>query len=77
VEPPNLYEWGLTAGTAGIGWFARTIWTDLKEATKDLAAHKTHVAEKYATNERLEQTVGRIEAMLNRLMDELSGKQDK
>jgi len=77
MEAPNLYEWGLTFGTAALGWFARTIWADMREVSKDLAAHKTHVAENYATNERLQQSVGRIEKMLDRLMSELSGKQDK
>lgn len=58
---------------AALGWFARTIFSAVKELERDLSSHKVEVAKTYATNSDL----SRIDDKLDRILDKLNAKADR
>ena len=52
---------------SALGWFARTIYTDVKEIGESLHAHKVEVARDYATNQDLQNIDKKLDRILERL----------
>ena len=50
-----------------VGFFAKQVHTDVKETSKDLSHFKTHVAENYAHNGRIDEIKDAIATANNRL----------
>lgn len=50
-----------------IAWIVRSVVADVKEIAKDLADHKTRVAENYVEKDDLHRELGEIKDMLKQL----------
>ena len=73
MEPQHIFNLFGTMATAGLGWFAKTLYDAIKSIESDLSAHKVKIAEQYVTNGDLAE----VKAMVQRVLDKLDGKQDK
>ncbi len=67
----------LGAGMAALGWFAREMWSAVKELKADLAHLREEIPKEYAQKDDLEKVMIRIDAKLDKLFDKLDEKADK
>jgi len=59
------------------GWFAREIWSAVKELRKDLHEIEVELPKTYVSKFDLDKRMDHIEAMFQRIYDKLDGKADK
>ena len=67
----------LGGGMAALGWFAREMWSAVKELKADLAHLREEIPKEYAQKDDLEKVMTRIDAKLDKLFDKLDAKADK
>jgi hypothetical protein len=67
MDAPNLYEWALGAISALLGWLGRQLYTDVKELSGSLAAHRVEVARDYVTNNELQRVHDKLDNILAEL----------
>ena len=65
------------AGFAGLGWFAREMWSAVKELKSDLAKLREELPKTYVVKDDYREDMRDIKDMLNKIFDKLDGKQDK
>lgn len=66
----------LTASTV-TGWFARELWTAVKELKADLAKLREEMPRTYVLREDYRQDIRELKDMMNKLFDKLDNKSDK
>ena len=59
------------------GWFAREMWTAVKELKFDLAKLREELPREYVMRDDYKSDIKEIKEMLLRLMEKLEHKQDK
>ena len=64
---------GFTVG----GWFAREMWSAVKELKSDLAKLREELPKTYIVKDDYREDMRDIKDMLNKIFDKLDGKQDK
>ena len=67
----------LAGSSAGIGWFARELWTAVKELKIDLAKLREEIPKGYVVKEDYREDMREIKDLLGKIFDELRGKVDK
>ena len=65
-----------TASTA-IGWFARELWTAVKDLKSDLAKLREELPKTYVTRDDFREDMRELKDMLGKIFDKLDAKQDK
>ena len=77
MEYQNLIN--LLAGLAFSvgGWFAREMWSAVKELKSDLAKLREELPKTYVVKDDYREDMRDIKDMLNKIFDKLDGKQDK
>ena len=75
----NQSLFNLVAGTAltAIGWFARELWTAVKELKSDLAKLREDLPRTYVVREDYKQDIREIKDMIGKIFDKLDNKTDK
>lgn len=75
----NQSIFNMFAGTAltVIGWFARELWTAVKELKSDLAKLREDLPKTYVMREDYKQDIRDIKEMFNKIFDKLDSKTDK
>jgi hypothetical protein len=75
----NQSLFNLIAGTAltVTGWFARELWTAVKELKADLAKLREDLPRQYVIREDYKSDIRDIKEMLNKISDKLDNKVDK
>lgn len=63
--------------SAGFGWFAREMWSAVKELKTDLARLREDLPKQYVPKDDYKEGVREIKDMLNKLFDRLDNKADK
>lgn len=63
--------------SAGAGWFAREMWSAVKELQADLAKLREELPSKYVAKDDFKEGIREIKDMLGRLFDRLDQKVDK
>lgn len=66
---------GLLAGT--LGWFARELWSAVKELKSDLAKLREELPKTYVLREDYRSDIREIKDMLGKIFDRLDTKADK
>ena len=66
----------LTASTV-TGWFARELWTAVKDLKADLAKLREDMPRTYILREDYRQDIRELKDMMNKLFDKLDNKSDK
>jgi len=73
VETQNLINLGFAGSASVLGWFARELWSAVKELKVDIAQLPRH----YVQREDYREDMREIKTMLGKIFDKLDGKQDK
>ena len=68
---------GLVTTSAVIGWFARELWTAVKELKADLARLREELPKTYLAKDDYRDDMREIKDMLGKIFDELRTKADK
>ena len=65
-------------GASGVlGWFARELWTAVKDLKADLSKLREELPRTYVMKEDYRRDIYEIKEMLNKIFDRLDGKADK
>ena len=62
---------------AAFGWFAREMWSAVKELKSDLSKLREELPKTYVVKDDYREDMRDIKDMLNKIFDKLDGKQDK
>lgn len=67
----------LLVGFAVLGWFARELWSAVKDLRLDLISLKDYVAQNYTRKDDFKEFRSELLSFLQRIETKLDGKQDK
>jgi hypothetical protein len=67
----------LGTAMAVTGWFARELWSAVKELKADLAKLREDLPRTYVGRDDYRQDLNEIKTLLGKIFDKLDGKQDK
>lgn len=77
MEGQTLINVILGAVCSVIGWFARELWTAVKELKADLSKLREQLPTTYVVRDDYREDIREIRDMLGKIFDKLDGKQDK
>jgi hypothetical protein len=77
MEMQQLIDLTLGIATSVMGWFAREMWSAVKNLKEDLSKLREDLPKTYVARDDYRQDMNDIKAMLNKIFDKLDGKQDK
>jgi len=77
METQQFINFILATVCSVIGWFARELWTALKELKTDLAKLREDLPKTYVDRNDYRSDMHDIKSMLGKIFDKLDGKQDK
>ena len=77
MEPQNLIDTILGVGFAVLGWFARELWSAVKELRGDLSKLREDLPKNYVVRDDYKNDLNEIKSMLGKIFDKLDNKQDK
>ena len=77
MEGQTLINVVLGAVCSVIGWFARELWTAVKELKSDLSKLREQLPSTYVVRDDYREDIRDIREMLGKIFDKLDGKQDK
>ena len=77
MEPQNLIDTILGVGLTVLGWFARELWSAVKELKSDLSKLREDLPKTYIARDDYRQDMNEIKSMLGKIFDKLDNKQDK
>lgn len=70
VESQTIINIALAAFSSGLGWFARELWTAVKELKSDLAKLREELPKTYVTKDDWRTDMAEIKGMLSKIFDE-------
>jgi len=77
METQALINFGFVLVSGVLGWFAREMWTAVKELKADLAKLREELPTKYVTKDDFKHDMQRVLDMLDKIWTKLDGKADK
>jgi hypothetical protein len=77
MDTQQLLNVGLSVAMAVIGWFARELWSAVKELKADLSKLREDLPRTYVGRDDYRQDMNEIKTMLGKIFDKLDLKQDK
>lgn len=77
MDIQQLFNVGLSVAMAVIGWFARELWSAVKELKADLSKLREDLPKTYVGRDDYRQDMTEIKTMLGKIFDKLDLKQDK
>jgi predicted nucleic acid-binding Zn-ribbon protein len=77
MEPQHVIDIVLGLGLSVLGWFARELWTAVKELKNDLSKLREDLPKTYVARDDYRQDMSDIKSMLGKIFDKLDDKQDK
>ena len=77
METQNLINLSLAGAASVLGWFARELWSAIKELKTDLAMLREDLPRQYVIRDDHREDMRDIKLMLAKIFDKLDGKQDK
>jgi len=60
-----------------VGWFARELWSAVKELKADLAKLREDLPKEYVAKDDYRQDIRELKEMMNKIFDKIDAKQDK
>jgi hypothetical protein len=73
----TFINFALAAASSVLGWWAREMWTSVKELKNDLAKLREELPRDYCIKIDLDKRFDRMEQTLDRIWARLDGKVDK
>lgn len=77
METQHVIDLVLGAGLTVMGWFARELWSAVKELKADLSKLREDLPKTYVSKDDYREDMRDIKAMLEKIFNKLDGKQDK
>ena len=77
MEGQTLINLVLGASCSVIGWFARELWTAVKELKADLSNLREQLPRSYVVRDDYREDMREIRDMLGKIFDKLDNKQDR
>jgi len=77
MDPQNLLNLAFGVASSVLGWFAREMWSAVKELKADLAKLREELPRTYVVRDDYKDDIREIKEMLTKLFDRLDGKADK
>jgi hypothetical protein len=77
MDSQDLLNFAFAAVSGVLGWFAREMWTAVKELKADLSKLREEMPRSYVMKEDYRRDIYEIKEMLNKIFDRLDGKVDK
>ena len=77
METQNLINLIFAGAASVLGWFARELWSAVKELKTDLAMLREDLPRQYVIRDDHREDMRDIKLMLAKIFDKLDGKQDK
>lgn len=77
MEMQQIIDLGLGAVMAVIGWFARELWSAVKELKSDLSKLREDLPKDYVARDDYRQDIRELKEIMNKIFDRLDNKQDK
>ena len=77
MDTQQLLNVVLSVAMAVVGWFARELWTAVKELKTDLSKMREDLPKVYLAKDDYKSDLKDIRDMLGKIFDKLDGKQDK
>ncbi len=77
MEPQTIINFVLGIASTAIGWFARELWTAVKDLKSDLAKLREELPKTYVTRDDFREDMRELKDMLGKIFDKLDGKADK
>ena len=77
MDAQHLIDFGLATACAVTGWFARELWSAVKELKADLTRLSVELPKTYVTRDDYRSDLKEIKDMLARIFDKLDGKVDR
>ena len=77
MESQNLINISLGLGMSVVGWFARELWSAVKELKADLAKLSQELPREYVLRSDYREDIQNIKEMLAKIFDKLENKADK
>lgn len=77
MDSQLLFNFVLGGGFTVLGWFARELWTAVKELKADLSKLREELPKAYVTKDDYREDMREVKDMLNKIFDRLDNKADK
>ena len=77
MDSQDLLNFAFAAVSGVLGWFAREMWTAVKELKADLAKLREELPRTYVARDDYRDDIREIKDMLTRLFDRIDNKADK
>ena len=77
MELQHLIDIVLGVAMSVVGWFARELWSAVKELKSDLSKMREDLPKTYISRDDYREDLRDIRDMLGKIFDKLDGKQDK
>lgn len=77
MDLQEIINVGLGAALTVIGWFARELWSAVKDLKEDLNILRVEIPKTYVAREDYKSDIREIKDMLSKIFDRLDNKQDK
>lgn len=77
MDYQSLFNTGLGISCAVTGWFARELWSAVKELKADLGRLSVELPKTYVTRDDYRSDLKEIRDLLGRIFDKLDGKVDR
>jgi len=77
MDKQDLLNIAFGVASSVLGWFAREMWSAVKELKADLAKLREELPRSYVMKEDYRRDIYEIKEMLNKIFDRLDNKVDK
>jgi len=77
MEPQTIINYALGIASTAMGWFARELWSAVKDLKSDLARLREELPKTYVTRDDFREDMREVKDMLGKIFDKLDAKQDK
>ena len=77
MDTQHLLNLTFGAASAVLGWFARELWSAVKELKADLAKLREELPRSYVMKEDYRRDIQEVKELLGKIFDRLYGKADK
>jgi uncharacterized coiled-coil DUF342 family protein len=77
MESQHFINTALGLGFSVLGWFARELWSAVKELKADLSKLREDLPKTYVAKDDYRDDLNEIKNMLGKIFDKLDNKQDK
>ena len=77
MDSQDLLNFAFAAVSGVLGWFAREMWSAVKELKSDLAKLREEMPREFVMKEDYRRDIYEIKDLLGKIFDRLDGKADK